>query len=228
MKVGRNHLTGFAIISGLINRPNLTPRILTKFVGTRLLLDAMQCRWRMLTNASVLQLIALIRSENHFLCSSLKHDPSWILGIVLCQSQKKTTTQKHHNVSDHEQSWWKYKTDRWMYYETQRKRVKKLRSPGCSCAQLLRAARWSAEGAEAAEIVVRTSSRSGSGYYGSWQSTGGSPLVRAELQWALREQTRSCVQSARAREREKEREREQFQQGSDAALSLAEMAYIIY
>ncbi len=190
----------------------------------------MQCRWRMLTNASVLQLIALIRSENHFLCSSLKHDPSWILGHCFVSVPKKTTTtQKHHNVSDHEQSWWKYKTERWMYYETQRKRVKKLRSPGCSCAQLLRAARWSAEGAEAAEIVVRTSSRSGSGYYGSWQSTGGSPLGSS---WAAvsPERADSVLRAKRQseREREREREREQFQQGSDAALSLAEMAYIIY
>lgn len=41
-----------------------------------------------------------------------------------------------------------------------------------------------------------------------------------------------CAERQSEREREserwREREREQFQQGSNAALSLAEMAYIIY
>lgn len=49
----------------------------------------MQYHWRLLTNAWVLQLIALIRSPNHFLGSSLKHDPSWSPEIILCQSQEK-------------------------------------------------------------------------------------------------------------------------------------------
>ncbi len=170
----------------------------------------MQYRWRLLTNASVSQLIALIRSRNHFLGSSLKHDPSWSPGNCFVPVPKK---QQQKRISTTTTSWWKYKTERWMYYKTQRKRGKKLRSPGCSCAQLLRAARWSAEGAEAAEIVVRRSSRSGpgSGYYGSWRSTGGSPLGSS---WAAVSSERAdsvlCGerQSERERERARRRERE--------------------
>lgn len=219
MKVGRNRPAGFAVITVSSTGHNLTPRIMTKFVVHTL---AARCNAVPLASANKCFGLA-VNCFNQVSKSLFRQQlETWSQlepGKLFRASPKKTTTKmhKHRNVSDHEPSRWKYKTERWMYYKTRRKRGKKLCSPGCSCARLLRAARWSAEGAEAAEIVVRTSSRSGpgSGYYGSWRSTGGSPLGSS---WAAVSSERADSVLCAERQSERERKRERVSNFSKAAM----------